>query len=513
MPKSARRPPTKPAPRARAARLTAAPASLAFAAGIQHFVGGNKALEQRVKELGQAVQFTVTPKTRSGKPIQGARGMIAQVSLDDYRPDTDAMAGACDRLVALGFEVLRTGRFGISVRGDPALVNDVLGTQLTIFARPGRDGLRSTRVFNANMEPPGPTDLFAAPPDSLTVKSQVSENIDHFIFVPPPLFFAPPSALPPTPAYHHVDSAAIRGLLRVPSGGEGAGIKVAVIDTGFFPHPFFAAGGFQLTAVDTTSAPRAAVDAVGHGTAIALNVFAIAPKAEVFGYKQSTPPEAALEEAADAGVDVISCSWGWDHEQSFPVLEATIRSIAEEDGIPLVVATGNGHFAWPGSMAEVLSVGGVFSNPAGGLEASDYASGFVSSLYPGRRVPDFCGLCGPAPRGIYIPMPCPPGCDLDRRYARGTYPDNDETGATDGWVVASGTSSATPQIAGVVALLLERAKQLGKQLTIKDLRNVLESTAQAVQKGRNALGFPAVGHPNTACGFGLVDATAALAKI
>jgi hypothetical protein len=110
-------------------------------------------------------------------------------------------------------------------------------------------------------------------------------------------------------------------------------------------------------------------------------------------------------------------------------------------------------------------------------------------------------------------MPCPPGCDLDRRYGKGTYPDGDETGLTDGWVVASGTSSATPQIAAVVGLLLLRAKQLGKTVTLNDLRTVLESTAQAVQKGRNALGFPAVGHPNTACGFGLVDATAALAGV
>jgi len=513
MPKSTRRASSKSARRAKAPRLAAAPASLAFAPGIQSFVGGNKVLEQRVKELGRAVQFTVTPKTRSGKPIQSARGMIAQESLDNYRPDENAMAAARDRLVSLGFEVLRMGRFGIAVRGDPALVNDVLDTQLTVFARPGRDGVRSTRIFNANLEPPGPTDLFAAPPESLTVKSRVSENIDHFIFVPPPLFFAPPSRTPPALGYHHADITAIRSLLRVPADQDGAGLKIALVDTGFFAHPYFNANGFQLAAVDTPAAPNAAQDAVGHGTAIALNVFAVAPKAQVFGYRQSNPPEAALEEAAESGVDVISCSWGWDHEQSFPVLEATIRSIVEEDGIPVIVASGNGHYAWPGSMTEVLSVGGVFSAAGGALEASDYASGFVSSMYPGRRVPDVCGLCGPAPRGIYIPMPCPPGCDLDRRYGKGAYPDNDETGLTDGWVVASGTSSATPQVAAVAGLLLKRGKQLGKRLRLNDLRSVLESTAQAVQKGRNALGFPAVGHPNTACGFGLIDVTAALAKV
>jgi serine protease AprX len=513
MAKSTTKAPSRSSRRSRAPRLALAPASLAFASGIENLVSGNKLLEQRVKDLGRAVQFTVTPKTRSGKPIQSARGMMAQVSLDDYRPDDSAMAAARDRLISLGFEVLRMGRFGIAVRGDPALVNDVLGTRLTIFARPGRDGVRSTRIFNANLEPPGPTDLFAAPPESLTVKSGVSENIDHFVFVPPPLFFAPPKSTPPALGYHHADMDAIRSLLRVPAGQDGAGLKIAIVDTGFFPHPFFDANGFQLAAVDTPAAPNAEQDAVGHGTAIALNVFAVAPKAQVFGYRQSNSPEVAVEAAADAGVDVISCSWGWDHEQSFPVLEATLRSIVEEDRVPIVVASGNGHYAWPGSMGEVLSVGGVFSPADGVLEASDYASGFVSSLYPGRRVPDVCGLCGPAPRGVYIPMPCPPGCDLDRRYGKGTYPDSDETGLTDGWVVASGTSSATPQIAAVLGLLLLRARQVGKKLKLNDFRGVLENTAQAVQKGRNALGFPAVGHPNTACGYGLVDTSAALAGI
>jgi hypothetical protein len=32
------------------------------------------------------------------------------------------------------------------------------------------------------------------------------------------------------------------------------------------------------------------------------------------------------------------------------------------------------------------------------------------------------------------------------------------------------------------------------------------SKFKKVTQGRNAMGFPAVGHPNVACGYGLVDA-------
>jgi len=164
-------------------------------------------------------------------------------------------------------------------------------------------------------------------------------------------------------------------------------------------------------------------------------------------------------------------------------------------------------------MPEVLSVGGVYVDAEGGLQASNYASGYNSSLYPGRRVPDVSGLCGQRPNGIYIVMPCPPGSSFDERFAGPFLPDEDETMPGDGWLAASGTSSAAPQIAGVVALLVERARTKGTALTTQTVRHILQQTAVGVEQGSSAQGFPAVGHPNIAVGFGLVDATAALDKI
>jgi subtilisin family serine protease len=248
---------------------------------------------------------------------------------------------------------------------------------------------------------------------------------------------------------------------------------------------------------------------VGHGTAIAYNTFAVAPRVTVLGYKQTDPPQDALEDAADGGADIISCSWGWDGEQSFTMLEATIRSIVQEGKIVLFSA-GNGQQAWPGSMPEVLSIGGVYADRQGQLEASNFASGFNSNLYQGRRVPDVSGLCGQRPKGIYILMPCAPGSEFDQALSGHAFPDRDETAADDGWFGASGTSSGAPQVAGLAALLVQRGREKGIALTTDSVRSMLQQTAIAVQKGSNAQGFPAVGHPNIAVGFGLVDAAAAL---
>jgi subtilisin family serine protease len=110
-------------------------------------------------------------------------------------------------------------------------------------------------------------------------------------------------------------------------------------------------------------------------------------------------------------------------------------------------------------------------------------------------------------------MPCPPGSPLDRSYGGRPFPDRDTTPPGDGWVVASGTSSAAPQVAGVVALMLEKARANGRTLDAARARAILEQTCRPVTTGSNAFGFPAYGHPNVAVGFGLVDAAAALSVV
>jgi serine protease AprX len=283
--------------------------SLAFAPGIETYVKGDKNLERQWKTLGKAVSVTVAPKTRSGQPIQSARGLLRGANLDDYRPHDDAVVATEDRLKKLGFEIVKIGRFGITARANVQLLNDVLKTRLTVFARPRNDTPRSTRSLSRDLTAPTPSDLFVAPPESLALSTGISDDIDHFVFIPPPLFFSPVNAEPLKPGYHHLQRADIRRLLNVPDNFDGEGIKLALIDTGFFPHPFYSKEGYSFKAVSTSTAPDAATDKVGHGTAVALNVFAVAPKAEVLGFKQSNPPQDALEDAADAAALVISCSW------------------------------------------------------------------------------------------------------------------------------------------------------------------------------------------------------------
>lgn len=487
-------------------------AALWYAPGLDAHIKGNRALGKAARTLAERVVLTVAPKTVSGELIQSYRGRLHERDIEDFRPRADAVEGAVRRLKRLGFEVLRRGRFGITIAGHCELVSEVLGVQLIVQARPQRTSVRSTQNFAVSYQAPQAVDLYVAPSDSLTVSSAVSPHIDHFVFTPPPQLFVELSDTPPHCNYFTLDGAAIRRLLNVPEGVSGEGVKVAIVDTGFFKHPFYTSHNFDYRPMASATAPDPEKDRIGHGTAISFNALTVAPRATLLGFKQTEPPQDALEAASDAGADIISASWGWDKEQSFPILEATIRALVREGKI-VVFASGNGLQAWPGSMPEVISVGGVFSAQDGTLEASNFASGYLSSLYPGRRVPDIAGLCGQRPAGIYITMPSAPGSILDNNLSGPSFPDRDETEADDGWLCSSGTSSAAPQVAGLIALLLEQARRDRIVLTSERIRDVLQQSAKPVERGSSAQGIPAVGHPNIAVGYGLVDAGNALERI
>jgi subtilisin family serine protease len=157
----------------------------------------------------------------------------------------------------------------------------------------------------------------------------------------------------------------------------------------------------------------------------------------------------------------------------------------------------------------VISVGGVFIERDGRLRASDYASGFESKVYPGRKVPDVSGAVGMLPRATYLMLPVQPGCHIDSHLGGSGYPAHDRTGPRDGWAAFSGTSAAAPQVAGVCALV----RQANPALPPAAVRDLLGRTARNVGRGSNhpRMGPQVAGQGyDLATGHGLVDAWSAV---
>jgi subtilisin family serine protease len=215
----------------------------------------------------------------------------------------------------------------------------------------------------------------------------------------------------------------------------------------------------------------------------------LAPDADVFAIKPHMNNETAIDLARTFPIKVISASWGFDlyDETVFPsgpdglsTLKSRILK-AIRDGITFVAAAGNGEMQFPAIHPRVLAVSGVAVDANDGRGIWSGASSFQHpTIYSTRNVPDVCGVASP------ILLPYPP-C---------------ETGPAGCWDVRAGTSFATPQIAGICALLLQKKPAL----TPVAIRDVLYNNSVDVIGGSTVDRPPKMPGKDDATGGGLVDA-------
>ncbi|MCA1612872.1 MAG: S8 family serine peptidase [Acidobacteria bacterium] len=457
------------------------------------------------------VVFEAVLQSEHGQSMFASNVALRAENLDQFRPNEGQGLRAARIMRELGFTVRHIGTFSISAEGPPKLWEEVFGTKVE----------RKTQNLSEKHPEMGAVKYWSH--DARKLQSDVPEILKGLVerAYPqrPPVFFGE-SPLPPRVGYHHLRvptdiATVLRSALVHREGVTGAGVLVAMPDTGFYKHSFYTWHGYNYNATLAPDAFDVDHDEVGHGTAEAANIFANAPNIDFVGVKMGLNSTLAFKAAADLYPAVMSNSWGYSVEgPTLPdwlkPLEAAVVEAVRVRGITVCFSAGNGQYGFPGQMPEVISVGGVWADERlddvkddFDLHASDYASSFESKIYPGRRVPDFCGLVGQTPRGIYIMLPVEPGDSIDRDLAAGgQFPDSDETKPNDGWAVISGTSAACPQIAGVCALI----KQVQPGLPPDLVKAVLRASARDVQQGESAMGESAGRGFDGATGSGLVDA-------
>ncbi|MEO0984222.1 MAG: S8 family serine peptidase [Cyanobacteria bacterium J06639_14] len=447
------------------------------------------------------------------------------VSLFHAPPDRLAVAAA--RLEKAGFDVLdKTGKISINIAAPPEIYERSFGTTLEVVERPVTKelGLPSSAAFvnSIDQKPFGEIDV---------ANTHWSDILDGVAINDPAYYLQSPvsSAVPPPTNARYLQvpdelADALSARLAHEQGITGKGIKVVVVDSGCFTeHKFFKHHRYKLNVALGPGSRDRHRDDNGHGTGVAANVFAVAPhvdltvvKADVaLGNKaRNINSTAAFRKAVSLNPDIISCSWGSDLRRpdqlssSHKVLAAEI-SEAVRQGIVVIFAAGNGQWGFPSQHRDVIAVGGVYKHLEGSLkgrlEASNYASSFISTIYRNRQVPDVCGLVGQLPDAAYIMLPVAPGSVMDR----GRSLMGDETEATDGWAAFSGTSSAAPQLAGACALL----EQFVPGLSPLKTRDILRDTAHDIREGRSnpaSGGGKARAGPDLATGYGLTVAHRAL---
>ena len=456
---------------------------------------------------GETVPFEMVCKPRSGAGMQQIMNELAPDAVEPFAPDDATIHQVARRLQEMGFRVhVDEASTSVSAEGPHDLFEAKFQTKLRKRARTVRYGQReySYEFFDTAEEAPEP--------NVSGVAGALCAAIQR-----PPIFMQSP--LPPPVKYFHLSvpgdvamltnaSATHRQKTAAGDRATGSGVKVAMLDTGFFMHPYHVMHGYRLNPVAASDAtPPADLDPHGHGTGEVANIFACAPDAQVFGIKMGGNSVLSFDKAMALGVKVISCSWGWDLSGStalpaalIPVRLRILSVVAA--GVTVVFSGGNGQISFPGMMPEVIAAGGVFAKNDATLQAANYASSFVSGIFPGRRVPDVCGLVGMQPRATYIMLPIPGNCVIDNDLGGSPQPNKDETATNDGWGVFSGTSAAAPQVAGVCALMLQKKPSL----TPAEIKTILKSTATDVTTGVSFQGEAAGPGVDPATGAGLVHA-------
>jgi len=461
--------------------------------------------------LPQRIFAQASVKSVGGVSMFDADGQINASTVVNFHSEMELMNRAALLLRDAGFEILQITETTINIAGSPATFETAFGTPVVAEERPvikpGQVEDTATFMECHNTDRPG----------LISVTQSRFADVLEGVALEEPRYWMVALPFPPIVDYWHLEVPAGVSLgcnadRAHRAGTTGLGIKVAMCDSGQFAHPYFAARGYRVAPV--TLGPGAAnplADENGHGTAESANIFALAPDVQLLPVKMSfVNSNGAFNAAVGLGPDIITCSWGSSKPPGSTLSAADLvisTSIANAvaSGIVVVFSAGNGHWGFPGMHPDVISAGGTFMNPDGTLRASDYASGFDAGyIFPGRLVPDLCGLVGMRPRAAYIMLPMQEGCEIDQDLAGGSHPNADETAANDGWAAISGTSAAAPQLAGAAALV----KQACPRLTPAEVRDILMRTAVDVTTGNchPNQNNPAGAGPDLATGHGLVDA-------
>lgn len=257
------------------------------------------------------------------------------------------------------------------------------------------------------------------------------------------------------------------------AGYNGKGVKIAVLDTGVdASHPDLRSQ--VVTAKNFTTAATIA-DKVGHGTHVASiaagtgaksggKYKGVAPGAKIISGKvlddtgsgDDSGIIAGMEWAAEQGAQVVNLSLGGPDSPEVDPMEATVNKLSAEKGILFAIASGNSgpeSVGSPGSAEAALTVGAV--------DDRDLLADFSST---GPRVGD----------GAIKPDVTAPGVDITAASAKGSAIEQEVGEKPAGYVSISGTSMATPHVAGAAAIL----KQQHPDWTYAEIKGALTGSAK-----------------------------------
>lgn len=279
--------------------------------------------------------------------------------------------------------------------------------------------------------------------------------------------------------------ASIYQSLKKPTGGKD--IKVAVLDTGvYIEHSDLKSrisGCKDFTSLKSSIIDNFCEDKNGHGTHVAgiisadggedgLGIYGIAPESNLLAYKVcddeglcwADDVASAMKVAVDEGAQIINLSLGGDSSSS---LVGEAIKYANEKKVLIVASAGNDgpydnsidYPSWDGS---IVSVGAIDV----ALTVPDWSSrGFNTKTDPKEL----------NSKDLWFVAP---GVNIESTWIDGNY------------AILSGTSMASPHIAGLIAKLWQSDNEEPIDNVVSVLKELLMDVGDPGEDNASGLGFP-----------------------
>lgn len=271
------------------------------------------------------------------------------------------------------------------------------------------------------------------------------------------------------------------------AGYTGAGVTVGVLDTGIkADHPDLI--GKVIEAKDFTGTRPDASDDVGHGTHVAGIIAGtgaasggkyrgVAPGAKLISGKVCTTvgcPDSAVIAGMEwiaPKVRIVNMSLGGDSTDGTDPLSEAVNNLTAKYGTLFVVADGNDRSLAAPDPTESVTAPAVADAAlaVGSVTKQDVTSPFSP---PGPRVGDYA----------VKPDIAAPGSDIVSARAAGT-PDGDADPVDANYARMSGTSMASPHVAGAAAILAQQHPDWTAERLKTELMSTAKPTAGVFEQG------------------------------
>jgi hypothetical protein len=240
--------------------------------------------------------------------------------------------------------------------------------------------------------------------------------------------------------------------LRTTRRGDGKGVRIAVLDTGLFPHQWLTAVQKATNSDDVWDFDHDdyADAESGHGTFIAGLILQVAPAAEVYIVKvldsQGVGDDSTVAKAMEQlpqDVDIVNLSLGgYTMDDAAPLAIACALNAMRKQRNVVVAAAGNAGKSrpfWPAAFKQVVAAGAV-DEKDGHWTKADFSN--------------FGWWVDAAARGVNLQSTFNKG---KSKAATGSKPDPADPWITfDGWAAWDGTSFASPITAAMLARTMSR---------------------------------------------------------